>query len=299
LLGSWALGDTTSYEPRSDFLKYWLGSGLGAALLTVFFYTPIFMYSFDRFFGNGFIAPLEWDVFPVTIWTRLRNTWTEWMLPVPPWIVLVGILGFVVALVFHKRWTGQKFPPQLAFFFWILALLLVRRPDMLPRFWLFLAPLVLAWAAAGIVEPLKSLRVGMGKSWTPAQAFVWLILALIAVQGLVMIPSLPSKIQSNDGMAKIALYLKNNIREGDLVTATSARLPALRYYFDTYGLPKGYIRPTGPFQRAFIIVDGKKLETLETIAPQLGFGIPAIDMNTVEIVYQQSDFTVYRANPRP
>jgi hypothetical protein len=299
LLGSWVIGDTASYGPKSDFLKYWLASGLSAALLTVILYTPIFFYSFGRFFGNGFIAPLGWDIFPETIWTRFRNTWADWTISIPIWLALLGVLGFLVALVFHKKWTGQKFPPQLAFLSWILALLLVRRPDMLPRFWLFLAPPILTWAAAGIVEPMKSIRVRAGKRWGPAQVVVGLILALVALQALVMVPAIPVSVRSNDGMAKISLYLKDNLQDGDLVTATSARLPALRYYFDRFGLPKGYIRPAGPFQRAFIIVDDKKLETLETIAPQLGFGIPAIDMKTVEIVYQQDDFTVYKAYPVP
>ncbi len=58
------LEDTRSYDSKWDFLKYWLGSGIGAALITIILYTPIIIYNYDRFFGNGFIAPLEWDIFP-------------------------------------------------------------------------------------------------------------------------------------------------------------------------------------------------------------------------------------------
>jgi hypothetical protein len=114
-----------------------------------------------------------------------------------------------------------------------------------------------------------------------------------------VLPAIPAKVGNNDGMAKVTLYLKENVREGDLVTATSARLPALRYYFNYFGIPKGYIRPTGQFNRAFIIVDGKKLETLASIMPQLGFDIPAIDMETVQVIYQQGEFTVYEGYPAP
>jgi hypothetical protein len=170
---------------------------------------------------------------------------------------------------------------------------------MLPRFWLFLAAPVSTWAAAGIVEPVKLIQLNVGKRWSLAQVFVGLTLALVMVQGLVAIPVIPSKVSSNDGMAKVTLYLKDNVRNGDLVTATSARLPALRYYFNYFDLPKGHIRQTGQFQRAFIIVDGKKVETLASIAPQLGFDIPAIDMDSVEVVYQQDDFTVYECYPAP
>ena len=100
-------------------------------------------------------------------------------------------------------------------------------------------------------------------------------------------------------MERVTIYLKDIVHEGDLVTATSARLPALRYYFNFYEIPKGYIRQSGQFQRAFIIVDGKKTETLDMIAPQLGFGIPAIDMDSVKMVYQYKEFTVYECYPIP
>jgi formylmethanofuran dehydrogenase subunit B len=114
-----------------------------------------------------------------------------------------------------------------------------------------------------------------------------------------VVPTIPSKWESRDGMANVTLYLKSNVQQDDLVTATSARLPALRYYFDYYGIPKGYIRQSGQFRRAFIIVDDKKVETLASIAPQYSFGIPAIDMNTVKVVYQYEEFTVYKCYPAP
>jgi len=299
LLVSWGIGDTRSYESKADFLKYWLASGFVAALITIVLYLPIITNNADRFFGNGIIAPVGWDIFPETLWTRLRNTWVEWTESVPFWFIALGVFGVMVALILHKKFSRQKFPLQFAFAIWITVMLVARRPDMLPRFWLFLAAPVLTWVAAGIVEPVKIIQLRVGKRWSLAQAFVGFIFALVVVQGLVVIPTIPSKVGSNDGMAKITLYLKDNIREDDLVTATSARLPALRYYFNYFGIPKGYIRQTGQFQRAFIIVDGKKVESLDTIVPQLGFDIPAINMETVEIVYQQDDFTVYKGYPTP
>jgi 4-amino-4-deoxy-L-arabinose transferase-like glycosyltransferase len=297
LLVSWASGDIRSYESKFTFLKYWIVSGFSAAFVTIVLYLPIILNNSDRFFGNGFIAPLDFDIFPGILWTRLRNTWLEWTLSVPFWMIVLGVVGVFMALFLHKRFSRQKFPLQFAFIIWITVLLLARRPDMLPRFWLFLAAPILTWAAAGIVEPLRMVGVQIGKRWSLAQTFVGIAFVLVVVQALILMPSIPSKWGSNDGMANATIYLKDAIRQGDLVTATSARLPALRYYFDYYGLPKGYIRQAGQFQRAFIIVDGKKSETLAMIAPQLGFDIPAIDMDTVEIVYQQGDFTIYECYP--
>jgi len=299
LFGSWLLGDTRSYESKASFLKYWLVSGFSAAFITVVLYLPIMVNNADRFFGNGFIAPVPWDIFPETLLTRLRNTWLEWIEAVPLWIVALGVFGFIMALILHRRLSKQKIPMQLAIVVWIIVLLVARRPDMLPRFWLFLAAPVVIWAAAGIVGLLQMMPLEVGKKWSLAQTFVALVFALVAVQSLVLLPAIPSRWRSNDGMAQATLFLKDRVREGDMVTATSARLPALRYYFNYFGLPKGYIRQSGEFQRVFIIIDEKKVETLETIAPQLGFGLPAIDMGSIELVYQQGDFTIYEAYPAP
>jgi hypothetical protein len=299
LLGSFVIGDIRSYESKLVFLRYWLVSGFSTAFITVVLYLPIIINNSDRFFGNGFIAPLEWDIFPITTWTRLRNTWIEWTDSVPLWVAVLGVLGVCVTLVLHKKFSKQKFPLQFAFVIWITALLIARRPDMLPRFWLFLAVPVLTWAVAGIVELLRMIPVRIGKRWSPAQTFIGLVFAFVVVQSLMVVPAIPSKWESRDGMAHVTLYLKDNVQQDDLVTATSARLPALRYYFDYYGIPKGNIRQSGSFRRAFIIVDDKKVETLTSIAPQYGFGIPAIDMDTVKIVYQYEEFTVYECYPAP
>ena len=228
LFVSYLLDDVRSYDSKWDFLKYWLGSGVSAALITISLYTPIIIYSYDRFFGNGFIAPLEWAIFPITTWTRLRNTWSEWTTSVPLWIALLGVLGFLISLVFHKRFSRQKFPPQIAFIAWIVILVLVRRPDMLPRFWLFLTAPLLVWSAAGIVEPLKKIQLLIEKGWRPAQVLVTVIFAFVLVQSLWLVPTLPAQWAKKDDMEKATVYLKDYVQQGDLVTASTAHLPALR-----------------------------------------------------------------------
>ncbi len=293
------LEDIRSYDNKWDFLKYWLGSGISAALVTIILYAPIIIYNYDRFFGNGFIEPVEWDIFPITIWTRLRNTWLEWTMSIPLWVVFLGVLGFFIALVFHKRFTRQKFSPQIAFFLWITALLIVRRPDMLPRFWLFLAAPLLVWSAAGIVEPLRGISLTIGKGWKPAQIFVAVILAFVFVQSLWIIPTLPAQWTKKDDMENAAIYLKDYIHQGDLVTASTAHLPTLRYYFEYYDIPPGYIRQSGKFQRAFVLVDEQKSETLDSVAPKIGFDIPAVDMDTAKVLVQFEYMTIYECYPVP
>ena len=297
LLVSYILKDTNSYEPKFDFLKYWVGSGFIAAFITVILYTPIIIYSYDRFFGNGFIAPMKWDLYPITIWTRFRNTWLEWTEFIPLWISLLGALGFFLSLIFHKRFSRQKFPPQLAFFIWIATMLIARRPDMLPRFWLFLTGPILVWSAAGIIEPLKRIPLNIGKRWNLAQVFVMIIFTIVFALSLYTVPSLPARWEEKDDMEKATLYLKDYVHQEDLVAASTARSPAMRYYFNYYDLPRGFIRESGTFQRAFIIVDNEKGETLRSNAPKLGFDIPAIDMDTAKVLVRFDYLTIYECTP--
>jgi 4-amino-4-deoxy-L-arabinose transferase-like glycosyltransferase len=297
LLVSLFLDDVRSYETKHDYLKYWVSSGLITACLTVLLYMPIIVNNSDRFFGNNFIAPLDWEVFLETLLTRLRNTWIDWTAFVPTWISYLGVLGFLLSIIFHKKFSKHKFPIQFAFLIWIGIMLIARRPDMLPRFWMFLAGPLLIWAVAGIVEPLRRIPVKIWNKWNPAGVFVTGIFILVVAQGILTIPSIPTAWEKKDPMEKTAVYLKDIIDRDDLITATNARLPALRYYFNYYDIPRGSIRQSGSFQRAFIIVDIKKGDTLESVVPKLGFGVPAVDMDSAKEVARFDFLIVYECYP--
>ena len=297
LLISYAVNDTLSYTLRWNFLKYWVGSGFSAAFLTVLLYLPILFNSFDRFFGNGFIAPLKWDIFLITTWVRLRNTWIDWTTSIPMIIMLLGVLGFCISLIFHKKFSRQKFPAQAAFFIWIVVMLLARRPDMLPRFWLFLPAFLLTWIVAGIIEPLKKIPLKTQIRWEPAKIFVSVVFVFVLGQSLWSLPTLPSQIQDKDGIEEITIFLKDHLEPDDLVTASIPWLPSLRYYFNYHGIPRGTIRQAGEFQRSFIVVDSLNQDTLFSVTPKMGFDIPVIDMDTAKIVFQVESWTVYECYP--
>ena len=299
LLSSFFIGETHSYGSKLNFLLYWVSSGIGAAILTIILYMPILINNFDRFFENNFIAPLEWDIFPTIMWVRVRNTWLIWTETFPLWISILGALGFFISLIFHKKLSKQKFPIQIAFIVWIATLIIARRPDMEPRLWVFLAAPLLVWSAAGIAEPLRNVSIYFKKDWNLAQISVSLIFALVFGQSLLMLPSIPNHWNGQDGLEHITIFLKDKVNQDTLVTASMPYLPPLRYYFNFHNLQKGTIRKSGEFQRAYIILDRYSFETLEEIAPKLGFDIPAVYMDTAKIVYEYENYTVYECEPLP
>jgi len=299
LLFSFFAGGTRSYDSKLSFFIYWVSSGIGAALLTIILYTPILINNSDGLLRNRFIAPLAWDIFPTIMWVRVRNTWIDWTRTLPLWVSLLGAFGFLISLIFHKKFSKQKFPIQISFILWILVLSIIRRPDMHPRLWLFLAAPLLVWSAAGIIEPLRIIPVPRKKVGNLAQISVSFIFALIVVQGLLMIPSIPKHWNGKDGLENITIFLKDKINQDTLVTASLPYLPPLRYYFNFHNIQKGTIRQSGEFQRAYVIVDHDRLETLDDLAPKLGFDIPAINIATAKIVYEFENYTVYECEPLP
>jgi len=299
LLSSFLIRETRSYDSKLNFLLYWVSSGISAALLTILLYMPILINNFDSFLGNNFIAPLEWDVFPTIMWVRVRNTWLIWTDMFPWWLSLLGALGFFISLIFHKKLSKQKFPVQFAFILWILTLIVARRPDMEPRLWVFLAAPLLVWSAAGIVEPLKLLSIPFKKGWNLAQITVGFIFALVVGQSLLVLPSIPKHWNGKDGLEQITIFLKDKVEQDTLVTASMPYLPPLRYYFNFHDVQKGTIRESGKFQHAYVILDRDSFETLDGVAPKLGFDIPAVNMDTAKIVYEFENYTVYECEPLP
>jgi hypothetical protein len=299
LLLSLAVGDIRSYESRSVFLKYWIFSGLSAAILTILLYLPILISDPGRFFENRFVAPLDWSIFLETLNSRLRNTWLDWTESLPFWLILLGTVGNLCALFWHKKISNHKFPMQFAFAVWITVVLLARRPDMFPRLWLFLAAPLLVWSAAGLVEPLRRIPWRIGKAWNVAQLPLSIIFAIVAAQSLMTVPSLPAQWSKKDALEQITIDLKDYIHQDDLVTASMANLPALRYYFNHYDIPRGTIRQSGKFQRAIIIVDQENDETLASISPKAGFDFPIINIDTARVLIQVEDLIVYEGYPAP
>jgi hypothetical protein len=147
------------------------------------------------------------------------------------------------------------------------------------------------------MEPLKRIPLKVGRGWNLAQVFISIIFAFVFAQSLFVIPSLSNQVMQKDDMEKVAIYLKDYIHPGDLVTASTAQLPATRYYFNYYEIQRGYIRQAGAFQRAFIIVDSQKGETLYSVAPKLGFDIPAIDMDTAKVLVEFEFLKIYESYP--
>jgi hypothetical protein len=71
-----------------------------------------------------------------------------------------------------------------------------------------------------------------------------------------------------------------------------------------YDIPSTYMRRSGTFERAFVLVrsvggSANAGDTLELVAPRTASDVPAIDVATAKIVQQYEDLTLYESYPYP
>lgn len=292
---SCVIGDIRGYRSKINFLQYWLVSGFASAFLTILLYAPILTKNSGGFFGNSFVTPLKEDIFPVVLQARMELAWLDWMHTIPNWLVVLGVTGFVLSVLFHFKISKPKIPQQVAFLFWIAAYLIVRRPDMMTRMWLFLAAPLLIWSAGGIIGALQLLSDVFRTRLSLAQIFLGVSLVSVFVYGTITLFTIPERWSQKSSVESAAIYLKKNLQEGDLVTASVEFFPQLRYYFGVYEIDQNYLRKSGKFQRAFIVVGEKKRRPLEDAVPKIGTNshLPAVNMDTLRIVLEFNNLFIY------
>lgn len=224
--------------------------------------------------------------------------WLDWTSTIPGWIIGIGVIGLLASLLLHKKISRQKIPLQIVFVVWIAALIVIRRPDMNARLWLFMAAPILIWSAGGLVGILEWIANAVRKDLPVAQVFVGVIAAFVFIASLALIPQIPARWSQKSNIENTVLYLKDHLREGDIVNASTNSLSIIRYYFNVYDIPLDHVRRSGKFQRAFLAVS-RESDSLETLSPVDGSNRPLIDLNTARIVLEYDGLTVYECYPAP
>lgn len=261
-----------SYRSKRDFLKYWLAAGLGTASLTMLLYSPILVYTgWQKVFENGFVAPLPWGDLLPTLFQRLTETWAEWTTKVPVFVWILIAAGCTLSLVFQRWLSTMRVPLQLAVLLWSAALILIQRMNAWAKVWLFLLPLVLMWAVAGIIGFLVKIRLKFLLNLPLAALFIGLgLLAGIPFIAW-LVPQLPAIWTDQGPEEKAVVFIQSQFREGDLIIVDSPDDAPVWYYSKLHDIPDSRFNlRNGATGRYLVLVDPGEGQTPASVIAARG-----------------------------
>lgn len=253
-----------AYQSRWEFLRYYVISGFGAALLTLALYLPVFLITgVKAVFENNFVLPLRFSTLSWRLPFLAGRTWNYWTSGVSDILVPILVVGFIIGLLLHWRVSRQKVPILFAAIVWIGIVILVRRPDPWIRLWHFLLPFCLFVASAGIMGLLRILdeRVRWRVSFASTVLVGSLVLAM--GNGLTTLPDFSQIWTITSTAERATLFMKPLLHENDLVIAGRPHRSELEYYFRQYGISGSYWKKTDATDRVWVLVFPPKGQTLE------------------------------------
>jgi hypothetical protein len=242
----WLLLSILIHHPsieRASLLRGLLGAVVLTALLTLVFYSPVLLvWGPGGIIGNQFVTSKTWDYVSQSLPSSAWSTWRQWNVNLPD--VVEGVLGagFAASVVFFRRISAYRLPLVVAAIAAIVPIVLVQRVVPYERVWLFLLPLYLGCAAAGIAYVWQFLVPGSASTKSAA-------LALLAVGLSIALSYNVARTQSvywseATGTLRdaetITVWMKKNLNPGDMVLAASPSDGVLEYYFWKYNLPTTY-----------------------------------------------------------
>ena len=274
------------YRTKREFIWHWLGTGFGAAILTLFFYMPVFLFTGPgKVFSNGFVAPLPWKDFLETLSSRFADTWAEWTFRVPSVVIILLVAGLIMSLFFHRRISSIRIPLQLAALLWIMILLLVQRPNVWSKVWFFLQPLILIWAAGGIIGLLGKVRLQFLHN-LPLAALVLVVALLGGIrQAALLVPQLPGLWAIRGDEEKTVLFVQSQLQEEDMILVAPPDDAPVWYYSELHGIPDArFDTQASAFGRALVIVDAEAGQTPASVIAERGPESTDLDVESARLL---------------
>ncbi len=203
--------------------------------------------------------------------TVAGDVWDNWTRDVPGPLVAVLVAGFAAGLLLHRRAGATRVPPIAGAVPVVLLALAAGRLVQYPRAWLFLLPLVLLTAAAGVAYAVR--LAGERRAAWLAPAVALALAAALAVAGLTD-PAIRQQNEGRDGPAMTALLGPQLRAHGGHVVAITPFNYILQYDFAQKGLTPDYVvgevDPGAAAGHVYVVVPGGK--TIAQLSGGAAFG---------------------------
>jgi hypothetical protein len=221
-----------------------LVSGFILGLVVTLVYLPVMLISGpDKLSANRFVVPLDANELAQQLPHSLAQTWALWNRDVPLPLAALLVLGFAAQTGFdvHRR----SIPLGLLAPLVCTGLVLVQRVAPFERVWLFLLPLYVVIASAGLARFVDGRLLAV---------FFGAIVGFATLTSGSILRS-PETGAFPDAEA-VARSLSGRLTTDDaVVTTLPASLPELQYYFPRAGLPtEALVRPPDEARRLYLVV---------------------------------------------
>jgi hypothetical protein len=287
-----------TYSSALGFVIHLLVCVFITGLLTLIFYLPVFFNTGFSPLGSDYLASQPWGLFLDNLKLRMANTWSEFNMDLPGWVGYIEVLGFFLALFFHRRISEMKVPTQLATILWLGLALIIYRIDPWPKIWTFLLPLIIIWTFAGIISPLRLISRPVFSKIGFQSSILVIIISVIVLGATVRSLDNFSYLSGKKGdVEATVLYLKENLRPGDLFIVSWPDDAPFWYYVKLHEIPHDHIDRSKPFERTLVLVNEPSGQTLESVMIEQGPDPFLFDMNTAKKIKQNGSISVYELIP--
>ncbi len=216
---------------------------VAAGILTLILYAPALLYlsRLDASAVTDFSALTTAAAgFYDRLGQNLVTTWADgWLRDWPGLIRIVVTVGFALGLALHRRMTRDAVPLALAAVVSLAPLILIQRMPLYARVWLFLLPLMLIVAAAGLVGAMR--LIVRRPRWIAAAT---VLIAAVTALGLGWVTTHKTSIYGDRDTgydmqhpARTLDYLRQQVKPGDSVIVCPTCLDVFNYYADRAGQP--------------------------------------------------------------
>ncbi|MGH3111022.1 MAG: glycosyltransferase family 39 protein [Gaiellaceae bacterium] len=256
---------------RALITRRLLPSVLTTAVLTLLVYAPVVASSgIDALVANEFVQSLSWSTFTSELPDSLAALAEQWHRDVPLPIALVLAAGFLTAIAFHRRLSPFAISPALAALAWVAPVLVIQRVVPFERVWLFLVPLYLLSAAAGIVFLLRPLTARIGGERTLAAVIAVVVAVSLGASAVASQSVYASEDTSTfrDG-PQVAALLADRLRTDDKVLVAPPADAILEYQLGRRGLDAAellyWARPGDSARFLAVVKEAPENYTLEQL----------------------------------
>jgi len=268
--------------PRSVFIIKLIVASILTGIITTLLYLPVFFNSgWGLAVSNRWVESIGWSSFISGFPRNMLDVWKFWTQDIPLVLSLILTLGFIASIFFYKHISKHRINMAVVAICWCVPLLFIMKVLPPGRVWLPLLPLFLGYASAGLCYFGTKLIIYLKEKETklpkikPATALVILVAFTMFLGILVhanQSPYQPADQVTLRDAEYIALYLKDNLKQGDIIYCeTNIRRP-LQYYLSKYDVSLDYLfmspenvdRKYKGIDRAFVIAAEKEGYPLET-----------------------------------